>query len=94
MCWWSPGWSHSSELLCSSCFSPAWAFGLLSVRVRVFSEEWALMSLQRAVALLGMREGWPGIEDLDEVVTAVVLSFNPPAALSPLVQAQQLSHGA
>lgn len=53
------------------------------------------MSVQRAVVLLGTREGWPGTDDLGEVETAVVLrSFNPPAASRPLTQAQRLSRGA
>lgn len=39
------------------------------------------MSLQRGGALLGMREGWPGKEDLDEVVTAVGSLFQPTCSL-------------
>lgn len=36
-------------------------------------------------ALLGMKEGCPGMEDLGEVETAVVLvSLNPPAGSRPL----------
>lgn len=52
--------------------------------VRAFSEEWALMSLQRAVALLRMREGWPGTQELREAEPAVVfLCHSPPAASRP-----------
>lgn len=46
-------------------------------------------------ALLGMKKGCPGKEDLGEVGTAVVLlSLDPPAGSRPLAQAQQLSPGA
>lgn len=49
--------------------------------VRASSEEWALMSPQRAVALLGTRVGWPGTEGQDEVEAAVVLFSQPTCSL-------------
>lgn len=49
--------------------------------MRAFSTEWALMNLQRAVALLGMKEGCLGMEDLGEVETAVVLLSQPTCRL-------------
>lgn len=69
------------QLLHSSSFSPAWALRLLLVCVRAPSAEWALMSLQRAVALLGTRLGWPGTEGQDEVEAAVVLLSQPTCSL-------------
>lgn len=49
--------------------------------VRASAEEWALMSLQRAVALLGTRVGWPGTGGQDEVEAAVVLLSQPTCSL-------------
>lgn len=77
------------QLMHSSSFSPAQALRLFLVSVRAFSEEWPLMILQRAVALLGTRVGWRGMEDQIWVKQKQLLSpLSPPAFLRLLAQAQ------